>query len=139
MTTKKRITAVWASPHNPTTEQLESLKKEFSKVEFLKEINPELFDEICNSPSDEDELDKLAVRLCDATVNKALIQPAGSPAFQFALGKEIKDRRGGWYEFPVPRPIVVYAHSKRESIDEVLEDGTIKKVSIFKHEGWIYL
>lgn len=135
----KTTPAVWASPHNPTKEQSDSLQKEFSKVEFLKDINPELFAEICDSPADGDELRKLAEKLCEATAGKALIQPAGSPAFQFALGKEIKDRRGGWYEIPTPRPFIVYAHSKRVSIDEVQEDGTVKKISFFKHEGWIYI
>jgi|SRR5690625_115880 len=135
----KTTIALWASPHIPTKEQLDSLQKEFSKVEFLKEINPGLFAEICDSPADRDELRKLAEKLCEATAGKALIQPAGSPAFQFALGKEIKDRRGGWYETPTPRPSVVYAHSKRVSVDEIQEDGTIKKVSIFKHESWVYI
>lgn len=128
-------TVVWASPHNPTTEQLESLKEEFSRVEFLKEIDPELFDEICNSPSDAIGLGKLAEKLCKEMAGKAIAQPAGSPAFQCALGKEIESRRN----LSLPTPTIIYAHSKRNSIEEVQEDGTIKKVSIFKHEGWIFL
>lgn len=136
MTTKKRITAVWASPHNPTIEQWNSLKKEFDKVEFLEGLNPELFAEICDSPADGDELRKLAEKLCEATIGRALVQPAGSPAFQFALGKEVESR---WYEMAFPRPVIVYAYSKRVSIDEIQEDGTVKKTSFFKHESWIYI
>lgn len=30
-----------------------------------------------------------------------------------------------------------YAFSKRESVEEVLTDGTVKKTSVFRHAGWI--
>lgn len=133
MESLKPTTVVWASPHNLTEEQLEALR--FSKVEFLKEINPELFNELCNSPSDAIGLSKLAEKLCKEMSGKAIIQPAGSPAFQCALGKEIEARRN----LSLPTPKVIYAHSKRVSVDEMQEDGTVKKVSIFKHEGWIFL
>lgn len=133
MASSKLTTVVWASPHNPTTEQLEALK--FSKVEFLKEIDPELFNEISDSPSDAIGLSKLAEKLCKKLAGKAIVQPAGSPAFQCALGKEIEAKRN----LSMPTPKVIYAHSKRVSVDEMMEDGTIKKVSIFKHEGWIFL
>lgn len=31
----------------------------------------------------------------------------------------------------------LYAFSKRESVEKTLEDGSIQKVSVFKHAGWI--
>lgn len=31
----------------------------------------------------------------------------------------------------------VYAFSVRESIDEILPDGSIKKVAVFRHAGWV--
>nr|DAJ23610.1 MAG TPA: hypothetical protein [Caudoviricetes sp.] len=31
----------------------------------------------------------------------------------------------------------LYAFSKRESVEKKLDDGTIQKVSVFKHAGWI--
>lgn len=30
-----------------------------------------------------------------------------------------------------------YAFSKRESVEETLPDGTVKKTSVFRHAGWI--
>lgn len=31
----------------------------------------------------------------------------------------------------------LYAFSKRESVEKTLDDGTIQKVSVFKHAGWV--
>ena len=32
---------------------------------------------------------------------------------------------------------VLYAFSQREVVEQVLEDGSIKKTAIFKHVGWV--
>ena len=31
----------------------------------------------------------------------------------------------------------LYAFSQRESVEKTLEDGSIQKVSVFKHAGWV--
>jgi hypothetical protein len=58
-----------------------------------------------------------------------LYQPGGSPAFQFILGQLALRSRVS----------VAYAHSTRESVEEVLPDGGIKKVAVFRHKSWIFV
>lgn len=31
----------------------------------------------------------------------------------------------------------LYAFSKRESVEKTMDDGSIQKVSVFKHAGWV--
>jgi hypothetical protein len=31
----------------------------------------------------------------------------------------------------------IYAFSKRESIDQVQPDGSVRKVAVFRHAGWV--
>lgn len=128
---------VWASPHNPTPQQLEELNTE-GEVSYLKEINSELFDRICDCPSHPQELKRLRADLTSqiyALVNPlkegipTLVQPGGSPAFQFLLGKSRAS-------LILP---VWYGHSKRVSEDRPQPDGTIQKFSVYKHEGWTKL
>lgn len=130
--------AVWASPHNPTKEQLESLSDGYTNIVYLKDINADLFQKICNSPSNTDGLFKLADDLISFISdykseinadNLHIVQPAGSPAFQYILGRLTSDEYIN----------VVYAHSERVSVDEVQEDGSIKKTSVFKHKNWIVI
>lgn len=131
-----QTTAVWASPHNPTQEQLQSLSNIYTNIVYLKDINADLFYKICNSPSNSDGLFTLAndfisfvldYRHTTNADNLHIVQPAGSPAFQYVLGRLTSDEYIN----------VVYAHSERESIDEVQPDGSVKKISVFKHKGWI--
>lgn len=131
---KKNTVAVWASPHKPTVWQYISLQGIYKDIEFLKDTHPKLFTEICDSPSDVPSLKKLATKLCDALKSKAIIQPAGSPAFQHILGAEMVAQYSHKDNPPV---LIAYSHSKRVSVDEIQEDGTIKKISIFEHEDWI--
>lgn len=121
---------VWCSPHTPTKEQLTSLKS-MGEIEYLKDINPSLFNNIANSPTSKEEMRVLADELysfvCLGKDIQTIVQPAGSPAFQFVLGQRVK---GNGNE-------VIYAHSKRVSEDIPQPDGSIKKVSTFKHLGWV--
>ena len=117
---------VWCSPHTPTAEQLEG----FDTVTYLKDIDPELFNTICNLDPDADLYGIAKALLYRFNENTALLQPAGSPAFQFNLGKVYA--RG----YATELPVVMYAISKRISEDIPQPDGTIKKISIFKHLGW---
>lgn len=119
---------LWAAAHDMTPEQRESLTSE-GEVILLKEVNPEFYQELLNSPDNAMDLKNLASNLLSiADANDAiLVQPAGSPAFQLALGIA---------NF-IPDMHIRYAHTKRVSKDVPQEDGTIIKTSTFKHEGWI--
>jgi hypothetical protein len=128
----KKRTAIWAAAHAMTPEQVESLKKEGFKVVLLAEENPKLWQELKNMQIDTDVV-SLAERLiafCVEFENPTLVQPAGAPNFHFLLGGKALDmaRQGLCIRF---------AFSKRVSEDVIQPDGTIKKVSIFKHEGWV--
>lgn len=128
---------IWCSAHVPTPQQVEELT-EMGQLLFLRDIDPEMMKRISDSPSTEEELEELArdfMRLdClpfETTVDKniALVQPAGSPAFQLMLGRCMDQMQIQ----------VMYAHSERVSMDEPQPDGTVKKVSTFQHKGWIRL
>jgi len=119
-------TFVWASPHKPSQEQLDSL----GKVVFLSDINADLQRQLSNLDMYSD-LDYLAKELIFATKGMVLVQPAGSPAFQRILGKWLERTN------PKDRPMVIYAFSKRMSVDVPQADGSVIKTVIFKHEGWI--
>lgn len=118
---------LWCSTHTPTKEQMTELKS-MGSVEFLKDVFPSLQERLNNCPADRQRLYQLANDLHDVTRDEdyILVQPGGSPAFQFILGKELPKYRE-----------VLYAHSQRVSEDVPQADGTIKKVSTFKHLGFI--
>jgi hypothetical protein len=115
--------AIWASAHKPTDEQLSSLQEEGFHVSLLKDVNPELFGALTNLKADSNR-SQLAFRLlrleCDA-----IVQPAGDPAFHLQLGEKEKRVR------------IIFSFTNRVSEDITQPDGSVKKVSIFKHEGWI--
>jgi hypothetical protein len=117
---------IWASPHKPTVQQKEELKEKGALL-YLEEIAPELFLNLINLEINTN-LDSLVSALTDVLSDfkeVALVQPAGSPAFQYVLGAH----GIAWS--------VLYSFSERKSKDVPQEDGTIKKVSVFEHKGWI--
>ena len=121
-------TRLWASIHEPTQEQLEELED----VEFLSEVAPDLFSRIKQIKLDTG-LNGLANDLM-FFCNKYkfdLVQPAGSPAFMVAIGIAYASAK-----FDVD---VIFAYSKRVSVDVPQADGSIVKTSVFKHEGFIKL
>ena len=124
---------IWCSVHTPTTEQLEELESWLDEGEllYLKDINPVLFDTLVNSPSMSYELLGLAKTLDELAreMNAILVQPSGSIAFQYMFGKVAMTN------FYVTS--VLYSHSKRVSEDVPQEDGSVKKISIFKHECFV--
>lgn len=128
---------LWASPHQPTTEQLSSLE-ERGEVIYLKEVNPEMFGRLVNQEINDDliTLAEDVVEMCSTEHIHFLVQPGGSPAFQCTLGKVLESMSDGYYDVAVPA--VAYAFSKRVSEDIPQPDGSVKKVSTFIHEGWVY-
>lgn len=115
---------IWASVHTPFPEQGEGflMLSTFEGGEVLqKRLN--------NTSSDVSELEALASELCGLAIKEGgeVYQPGGSPAFQVILGRKAKEMS----------VVLNYAHSVRDSIEEKLPDGTIKKVSVFRHQCWI--
>lgn len=129
---------LWASPHKPTNQQLRELDY---KVDYLSQINPELFKEITQMTWETKE-STLAGKLYKFAMDnnyQVLMQPGGSPLFQACLGM-IKRNHLAHVEFSNVHTLAIgYAFSQRESVDELQKDGTVIKHVIFKHEGFKYL
>jgi hypothetical protein len=121
-------TNLWCSIHQPSKDQLAELA-ELGKIVFLADVNPLLQDKLNNSPIDSKELYELASELISFIIENDYfpVQVGGSIAFQYTLGKIAAD---------IPFA-VKYAHSERVSIDEPQADGSVKKISVFKHIKFI--
>ncbi len=126
---------IWASVHKPTTEQLENLiSREKSRVVFLSNLNKDLFNEIIDLKKDSD-LDQISRELVNVVRNNfidekaILVQPSGNPALHVHVGM--------WLEHHKLDNRIWFSFSRRIAEDIPQDDGTIKKITIFKHEGWI--
>lgn len=128
---------MWASAHQPTSEQLAEISNFVEEREleptvyYLKDLNPEMYLEMINSSDSEDDVQELAYRFTKFVDGeyKIVYQPAGSLLFHFCLGAlaEYSDT------------IIAYSYSKRVSEDIPHPDGSVKKVSVFKHEKFMYI
>jgi len=117
---------LWCANHQPLTEQLESLN-EMGNLLFLKDIAPELMEQLSNTPSDRDECKDLADEISDVALEKdaKIVQLGGSPLFLVMASPIIGSGR------------MIFADSERVSEDIPQPDGSVKKISTFKHKGWI--
>ena len=128
MKTKKYL---WASSvHKPTEEQLSELLAQ-GTVDYLNDVSPQLADKLANCPADRDQLKALARKLVNLALNTdcILVQPGGSPAFQYLLGVENAEA----YACGEYVKDVIYAHSERASVEVEQADGSVVKTSVFKH------
>jgi len=120
---------LWAHPiHKPTKEQLDSIKGE---LVYLTDINPELAKKLEQSPDTTGELQAIAKEVSKVLFDNhcdCIIQPGGSIP-QVAL--IVYD----YYE----NMVYAFSHSPRVTTEVVKEDGSIEKVSTFKHQGWIVI
>jgi hypothetical protein len=118
--------SLWASVHKYSEAQRAELSLH---VLELEQVSPELFSQLTNLAEDAN-LEQLATALLiTARALKAdLYQPAGSLAFQLTLGK-MRERLG--YNVRI-----FYAKSRRISKEVTLPDGSVRKVSDFKHLGF---
>jgi hypothetical protein len=116
------------------------LPAEIEIIDGKNEIS--YYNELANTPGDWGKLSKLADRLvsdCLLSMEQyeAVILPVGSPAFQTAIGFAIcRAKQEGALDFD--SPMVVWAHSIRESIDQPQPDGSVRKASVFKHSHFYY-
>ena len=128
--------------HDLTPEQIEELNRRFDNpiitnmrtlTDVQKELgvnsmlNLELIKKAYNSPSDVKELKAIAHEISMLAIYfDYAIMPVGSPALMWLLT----------YEIVTP---VLFAHSERISQDVVQDDGSVKKISTFKHVEFIEL
>jgi len=124
------------------TEEQKQTAKELGVVSFMeyKDLYPDLFKQVSNSPDNSDELDSLAVRVVNS-MNAILAEhknvffhlPFGSPAFNFALSKWIWfAKKNGIYKGKI-----LFSHSERVSREITLPDGSVKKESVFSFKKFI--
>jgi len=122
--------------HQLTPEQLQELNDlgfDNDNIEYLRDIDPALFGQVSNCPGDTTGLWKLASDMhtaCDWY--HAVLLPIGSPAFMTMFTSLL------FGDESLP-PKLLFSHSERESEDIPQEDGSVKKVSTFKHKHFIII
>lgn len=121
---------IWCSVHTPSAEQLAELKSAWGmkgELIYLKDIYPSTQEFLNNCDADYTNLLQYAKDLHEIARSEdaVLVQPGGSMAFQYVMGKVRMTS--------LHMSTVLYAHSERVSEDIPQEDGTVKKVSYFKH------
>jgi hypothetical protein len=119
---------LWCSPHQPTEEQLVLLGKFGAGYELLEMVDYDLFYQISNLRACSD-LSFLAHDLIQYAEKYRLVQPGGSPAFQYALGRSMSVAPKSYS--------ILYSFSERVSEDIHNEDGSVTKTSVFKHVRWL--
>ena len=126
---------IWCSVHTPSAEQIAELKSAWWGMEgelvMLKDIYPSTQEFLNNCSSEYDELVQNARDLHEIarSQNAVLVQVGGSIAFQYVLGKMRMTN--------LLMTSVLYAHSERVSEDIPQDDGSVKKISIFKHKCFV--
>ena len=117
---------LWCSPHTPTEEQLQSLQSKGNLL-FLKDISPMTMANLTNTPSSRQNCRDLADTISEIAENNnaKIIQLGGSPMFLVVASSVIGSGR------------MVFADSERVSEDIPQADGSVKKISTFRHKGWI--
>lgn len=122
--------ALWLSPHKILPEQEKELEEMGYIVERVSTSQgQQIYEDMLNSPDSFKESFLLAERLyrfCENYGFVAIVQPAGNLLFQFALGLQARHHD----------VVVIYAHSERKSIEEIVGNEVIKK-SIFTHVKFI--
>ena len=118
---------------NKQSDQLTVMGFDWDSVISLKELDPDLFGSLSNSPADERILDMLAQRLTKLISidgYEAIILPLGSPAFMFAFSRASAN---------LHNCVFLFAHTERMSEDQIQTDGSTKKVAVFQHVKWLAL
>jgi hypothetical protein len=125
---------IWCSAHTPSAEQVEELNSSWGMkgdLVMLKDIYPSTQEFLNNCTDDYEELLQYAKDLHEIARSEdaVLVQPGGSPAFQYVLGKVRMTS--------LHMSTVLYAHSERVSKDTHGVDGIVKKITYFKHIKFI--
>lgn len=112
--------------HKLTPEQLTSLGKE---PIHIREIDRDLANMIADCPASRSMLFDMARRLVDHAMKDdgIILAGSGSPAFTASLGICLG------VNIETERVRLLFAHSERISEDQLQPDGSVRKISIFKH------
>jgi hypothetical protein len=138
----KEMKMIWASVHEITDEQREELSEKGSVMILANDI-PMLHKQMIDTPSERANVMMLVKNLINELIlnyrkNIILVQPAGSLLFQHLLGCELVTRAMINQDVEDDAiPGVLYSYSKSISEDIPEKDGSITKISTFRHEKFI--
>lgn len=125
------MTIINLTQHNPTPEQSELGVVNLPQPLKEKVISLITFNEIPTISLLESNAKRIAGIVSDYAKINGIENPTamigGAPYFMGHLETALKAAG--------VKP--VYAFTMRESIDEILPDGSIKKVAVFRHAGWV--
>lgn len=120
--------------HTMSSEQMAELSTitNSAEVVYLEKEHPDLYKALANSPDEDGEMLNLMYEFVQMAKDKKysnILFPLGSPAMMgrimFSFGAELE---------PDEDRTFIYAHSDRMSEDQVQPDGSVKKISVFKHK-----
>ncbi len=111
--------------HNAVSEQMESGVVEPTPEEKAQIKSLLTFEELPTRELLQERAEKLAQMVAEKGYHRALI--GGAPYFMPHLERALK-KRG---------ITPLYAFSKRESVERTLPDGSVQKVQVFKHLGFV--
>lgn len=110
--------------HSASAEQLEAGVVNMQDQKLVSELLT--FDELPSAEQIINKAEVLASLIHEPMSTQVLI--GGAPWLMAPLINSLKKR--GF--------VPVFAFSKRVSAEELQTDGSVKKISVFKHEGFIY-
>ncbi len=128
--------------HKLIDEQIKVIKEDLkcNDILELRDLNPELFNKLANTPMEKGVLASLAIDLLDLIIQVAEENPnrevyahfpIGSPAFQYVFTII-------FHTLNIPTNLhLVFSHSNRIANEIQLPDGSVKKEFIFKFQGFI--
>ena len=137
---KKKI--LWCPQHQITEEQEKELGQEWPgfKIATLEKEYGKLFNMLQNCPIERVKLKRLALELKKTTEKFGLVVlPIGSPAFMWEFAQRItcsyklSSDSDSDSDIRVYGPQFLFSHSRRVLKDILQKDGTVIKISIFKH------
>ena len=118
---------LWCPQHQITEDQRAELCCRLGEISLLSKTLPKFYSTLQDCPADRVKLKKLGEDLANYAADfAAVVMPIGSPALQFEFARAVSSK-----------VTVIFAHSERVSKDMPQADGSVKKVSNFKHIKFI--
>jgi len=119
--------------HDLTEEQTKDLFKLIPDMQLL-ELPTDLKKWTTQSPDSPNGINFAVgeiIGFIDQNKVDVVLLPAGSPAFMFVFAHRIKQ--------DLPFVKCLFSHSVREFQETKRDDGSVKKINIFKHKKWMIL
>ena len=124
---------IWGSTHEITDEQREQIEATY---ENILPLDTDLLGKVSNLQPEDDFAELAFDVLAYAGDYEAdLIQVGGNASFQTILGET---RIKYFFDRDDLDSFVslIYAESRRESAEAMKGDGSVRKISVFRHIGW---